>query len=194
MFCCLINKIAKIETGYAFQAKDRSERMHRLPYPPHAMGEKSYPRVHEGIMKFIRDDIDAQKYAIDHGKPMVFTYSEFYSSEDVQVDVLNSFMKQFSFDGSVDIDIYPLNHLYYVLRNQLVEKKRLDRIPNENFVKVLLERDPYESQGNISCNVCNINHIFTSIHENSFNNILITFVLFLFRSFTKRRMLHNTVH
>lgn len=142
---------AEIETGYAFQAKDLSERTHRLPYPPDAMGEKDFFRVHEDIMRFIRDDSDAKKYAIDDGKPMVFTYSEYYSSE-AQEDILNSFMKQFSSDGCINIDIYSLNYLYYVLRNQLVAKKRLDSIPNENFVKVLLEHDPYESQGNISCN------------------------------------------
>lgn len=140
--------------GFAYQAKHRSESSHRLPYPPNAMGQKNFFFVHEDIMRFIGEDKDAKKYAIDEGKPMVFTYSEFYASEESQVDVLKSFMQQFSRDGNINLDIYPLNYLYYALRNQLVEKNLLESIPNENFVKILLERDPYESQGGISCQVC----------------------------------------
>lgn len=134
--------------GMAFTAKDYSEKTHRLPPPPNAFGEKNYSRVIYEMEKFMAKD----KKGFDGGKPIVFTYVDQYASEDDQIEVLKSFMEQFS-DAELFFDLYPLTRLFYTLQKELAARGRGDDIPNENFCHVFLSRDPYETIGGISCPV-----------------------------------------
>lgn len=141
--------VERVELGLAYTAKAHSESTHRLPTPPNAFGENNFGRVLYEIQKFLKDDTET----FDGGKQMVFTYADPYASEENQIDVLNSFMDQFSGGKGVTFDIYPLTRLFYVLQKELAAQGRCDDIPNENFSNVFLSRDPYEVSGGISCQV-----------------------------------------
>lgn len=139
-----------IELGYAYTAKAHSETCHRLPTPTKAFGETNLGRVLYEIHKFIKDDDSA----FDGGNPMVFTYADPYASEDSQMDVLKSFIQQFTANrNDAKFDLYPLTRLFYALQKELAVRGRCDDIPNENFSNVFLSRDPYETIGGISCQV-----------------------------------------
>lgn len=141
----------KIALGYAYTARAHSESTHRLPLPPDAYGEKNFNRVWYDIQKFM--EMDKNDKAFDGGKPMVFTFTDSYSSEANQLNVLKSFMKQFVGDELLPIDLYPLTRLFYTLRNELAARGRADEVPNEKYCEIFLEKDPYETLAGISCSV-----------------------------------------
>lgn len=113
------------------------------------MGEKNFGRVWCEIQKFMGND----DKAFDGGKPIVFTFHDPYSSEESQMDVLKSFLKQFTGSETLPIDLYPLTRLFYTLRNELAARGRVDKVPSEQFCETFLSNDPYETHGGISCKV-----------------------------------------
>lgn len=143
-----MQQIEEVETGFAWTAKDRSERVHKLPPPPNAMGRKDFQEIYDEIISFISE----KTCRIDTGNPIVFTEADFDDESDSQVRVLESFMKQFS-GRSNKIDIYPINHLFYAMTKQLAARNRCDDIRNENCVRIMLSYDPYDANGKICCKV-----------------------------------------
>lgn len=137
-----------MEIKFGWTAVERSQRVHKLPVPPKAMGRKDFHEIYDDIIGFISD----KTYRVDTGNPIVFTDADFDDELDSQVLVLESFMKQFS-GRSNKIDIYPINHLFYALTKQLAARNRCEDIRNENCVRVMLSYDPYDANGKICCKV-----------------------------------------
>lgn len=138
-----------MELGYAYTVKAHSESTHRLPPPPNALGEANFGRILYEIQNFMKEDAEA----FDGGKQMVFAYADPYSNQDDQLDVLDSFIKQFSGGKPVNFVIYPLRRLFYAIRKELAAQGRTDDVPNEIFCNAFLSKDPYETFGGISCDV-----------------------------------------
>lgn len=139
--------------GYLADAKEHVERTHRTPVPGMdvSIGENDLRRVHSRIMNFL------QIYGepLDNGKPIVFTYADKCSANDNQVNVLKSFMRSFSDDGEVHIDIFPLEQLFITLRKTLSEKNFINPL-SDNFADVIMSREPFDVLPSVSCQVCKV--------------------------------------
>lgn len=140
--------------GYLAEAKEHVERTHRTPIPgmDESIGESDLRRVHSKIMNFLK----MYGEPLDNGKPIVFTYTDKYSVNDNQVNVLKSFMRSFSDDGEVNIDIFPLEQLFITLRKALSEKEFDEPLPNDNFADVIMSRDPFDVVPGVGCQVCKV--------------------------------------
>lgn len=148
----LFIRIGRPEMGYLAEAKDHAEKTHCTPVPgmDESIGEKNLCHIHFRIMDFLK------KYGepLDNRKPIVFAYTDKYSDTDNQVNVLKSFMRLFSDDGEVHIDIFPLEQLFITLRKVLSERDLADPLPNDNFADVIMSRDPFDIIPGVSCQVC----------------------------------------
>lgn len=147
-------RIGRPQLGYMAEAKDHVERTHRTPVPgmDESIGDPDMSHVNFGIMNFLK------KYGerLDNRKPIVFTYTDKYSVNDNQVNVLKSFMRLFSSsssDGGVEIDIFPLEQLFITLRKVLTEKNLIEPLPNDSFADIIMSRDPFDVVPGVSCKV-----------------------------------------
>lgn len=138
--------------GYLANANDHTEATHRLPIPFIAaseIGEKDFHRIDYSIKKFLIED----GQCFDGGKPIVFTYTDRYSAENHQISVLKSFMTTFSHHNQLEIDIFPLERLFVILRSKLADMERIAPLPNEHFADIIMSRDPFDATIGISCEV-----------------------------------------
>lgn len=103
----------------------------------------------------IKEFMKPNRTAHDGGKPMVFTFTENHlkNSDQNQIDVLKSFMKQFVGRETLPIDLYPLDRLFYTLRKELAARGRVDAVPSVHICADFLSNDPFEITNGISCNV-----------------------------------------
>ncbi|KAG4078256.1 hypothetical protein HA402_003937 [Bradysia odoriphaga] len=79
----------KVPLGYLFDAKDNSEKTHRLPIPPHSKGERNYKRI-----------LDQMKMFMGEPMPILFTSKE-------NIAMIKSFIQSFiDFGNNGDIESY----------------------------------------------------------------------------------------
>lgn len=137
-----------IDLGYAADAKNHSEDTHKLPIPPHALGERHFHAAFHNIWKVLTKVSASKRF--DDGKPFVFTYANDYTSEEDNVFMLKSVLSQLS-NQEAPIDVYPLSRLFFVLATNLFEIDRFQKVENISIVNMLLSRDSYDHTSGFSC-------------------------------------------
>lgn len=136
-------EIGTVTIGYAFEAKDRSEKVHRLEPPPQAMGDTRYERVYNGILNVLNVS-PGQTFSKDNTKrPFVFTREE-------DVEMMESILDQLSDQQwRQTFDVFHLELLF----NQLKNKVEMDRGHEKlriTVTSVFIEQDRYDATPNIS--------------------------------------------
>lgn len=101
-----------VQTGYAFEAKDRYERIHRLPPPPDAMGESHYDKIFLSILDILGIKLSDRYEKGDENRPMVFIRNEDMTMMESILDQLayeNPWRKMF--------DLFDFEILFNELKN-----------------------------------------------------------------------------
>lgn len=136
-----------VELGYAADAKAHADSTHKLPIPPNAYGETNFNEVYQEIWNLLTEE---SHYQFDNGKPFVFTYTNDCSTEEENILMLKSFMRQLTPNES-PIDVYPLSRLLFILTANLSAIDRCQSIDNISIAKMVLSRDTYEHRSGFSC-------------------------------------------
>lgn len=127
--------------GYAADAKDRSDKTHRLPPPPNAKGQKNYRILLDEMVRFMGDTKPL---------PPLFTTKE-------EIPVIKSFINEFCADGSDDPDrfrVWPLHQLFFNIKEEAVKYSPAGESIKSIFVaETLLNRDTYVYATSGACNV-----------------------------------------
>lgn len=131
-----------VAIGYAFEAKDRSEKIHRLPPHPDAMGEKDYSKIYQDIL----DVIDARPNDVfdknDPRRPCVFTRKQ-------DIEMIESILDQLSDNQWTQVfDVFELELLFNELKNKVEGADEPIRVSVTNG---LIEQDRYDATPDISC-------------------------------------------
>lgn len=136
-----------IQTGYAFEAKDRSERIHRLPTPPEAMGETKYDKIFSSILDILGIGPNDTYPKEDERRPMVFT-------RKADIPMMESILDELSIDRlwRDRFDLFELETLFNELKN--VADYDLDNPQNKIPMAVssyYIEQDRFDLTPGISC-------------------------------------------
>lgn len=136
--------VGTVTLGYAFEAKNRSEKYHRLPPPTSAMGEKDYEKVYAGIL----DVLDARHGQIfdkdDDRRPCVFIQQQ-------DTEMIESILDQLSDkQWSQTFDVFHLELLFNQLKN-LVQQQQGEEPLRISVTNAFIEQDRYDATPNISC-------------------------------------------
>lgn len=81
-----------VQVGYAFEAKDRYERIHRLPPPPDAMGETHFDKIFASILDILGIKATDRYPKGDEHRPMVFIRKE-------DMPMIESILDQMAYDN-----------------------------------------------------------------------------------------------
>lgn len=129
---------------YAFEAKDRSEKVHRLPVPPDAMGEKNYETIYTAILDVIGARPGETFDKKDERRPCVFIRKQ-------DIEMIESILNQLS-DNKWEqtFDVFELELLFHRLKNKS-SRDDADPIPI-TVTSGFIQNDRYEMTKNISCN------------------------------------------
>lgn len=102
-----------VELGYAFEAKDNSEKYHRLPPPPNALGERNYEKVYTGILDVLGVRSGQIFGKDDEQRPYIFTRKQ-------DTDMIESILDQLSNQQWTHIlDVFELEFLFNLLKNKV---------------------------------------------------------------------------
>lgn len=127
--------------GYLFEAKDYSEKTHRLPIPPSAKGERNYKAILNEIDNFMGN---RSKLA------PLFTLRD-------QIPIITSFISQFCGFCDVDPDrypVYPLHQIFYDVKEEAVKNSiNGNSFRSIHIAENLLNRDNFAYLPNTACNV-----------------------------------------
>lgn len=133
-----------VRIGYAFEAKDRSERYHRLTPPPNAIGEKRFDRIYAGILDVMGVRSGQTFEKDDPRRPCVFIRKE-------DVEMIESILDQLSDKQWTEtFDIFDLELLFYELKNKVSTLHDRQSIPI-TVTSHFIEKDSYDATPNISC-------------------------------------------
>lgn len=135
----------QIPLGFAFEAKDFSEKTHRLPCPPRAIGETDFARIFERTLEILATGNDDEH----KGKPMVFVL-EGVNNENVRM--VRSFFQQFS-DDYEKIDVLPLTRLFLELKLKAAKNGKENVVNTIHVARLFMERNPFSFSREISCSV-----------------------------------------
>lgn len=131
-----------MELDYAFEAKVNSEKYHRLPPPPDALGEQSYEKVYTGILDVLGVRSGQIFEKGDERRPYVFTRKQ-------DTDMIESILDQLSNQQWTQIfDVFELELLFNILKNKVDFESEPLRITVTN---AFIEQDRYDATPNISC-------------------------------------------
>lgn len=105
-----------VKVGYAFETKDYSERIHRIPPPgsPDAMGEKDYNKIYAGILDVIGIETDEKYEKHNILRPCLYVRKD-------DIEMIESVLDQLSFDMKwrEKFDIFELELLFNELKNAI---------------------------------------------------------------------------
>uniref|UniRef100_A0A1A9X579 HMG box domain-containing protein n=1 Tax=Glossina brevipalpis TaxID=37001 RepID=A0A1A9X579_9MUSC len=124
--------------GRQYEAQHHSETTHNLPLPPDAMGDKNLGKIYNSMLKFVRT---ADNY------PPLYTLQE---SIKVVVSVLD-FLKSDLDATNIHLNIYPIQYLFYVMKESTCEQGELDKPKSFHITDAYFERDYFEYQSGIAC-------------------------------------------
>ncbi|XP_055309099.1 protein maelstrom 2-like [Sitodiplosis mosellana] len=137
-----------VTIGYAFEAKDRSEKVHRLPPPPNALGEKDYEKIYSTILGVL-DVVPGQKFEKnDERRPCVFIRREDIEMIESILDQLSDHTWQNTFD------VFDFNLLFNRLKNKVEVETKAGLSVDPIRITVsdsFIEQDRYDATPNISC-------------------------------------------
>lgn len=104
----------KCEMGYAWTAKDHSQKIHHLPTPPDAMGEKDYDKLYGEILDILGIRRDQFFRNDDKQRPRVFVRQQ-------DIKMIESILKQLA--GPVNwkeqFDVWEFEYLFYAMKNAI---------------------------------------------------------------------------
>ncbi|KAG4080743.1 hypothetical protein HA402_005923 [Bradysia odoriphaga] len=129
----------KVPLGYLFDAKDNSEKTHRLPIPPHSKGERNYKRI-----------LDQMKMFMGEPMPILFTSKE-------NIAMIKSFIQSFiDFGNNGDIEsyrVYPLHQLFFQIKENAVKNSDIERksFKSIHIAEEHLKRDDYAYLAGTAC-------------------------------------------
>lgn len=101
-----------VQVGYAFEAKDRYERIHRLNPPPDAVGESNYDNIFASILDILGIKLTDRYPQGDERRPMVFIRKE-------DMPMIESILDQLAYDNPWRemFDLFELEVLFNELKN-----------------------------------------------------------------------------
>lgn len=101
-----------VQTGYAFEAKDRYERIHRLPPPPDAMGESNFDKIFTSILDILGIKSTDRYPKGDERRPMVFIRKE-------DISMIESILDQLAYDNPWRemFDVFEFETFFNELKN-----------------------------------------------------------------------------
>lgn len=136
-----------VKVGYAFEAKDRSERLHHMPPPPNAMGEKDYNVIYSGILDILGIGLESIYEKEDPRRPCVFVRQE-------DMEMLESILNQLSYDmrWKSQFDLFALEQLFYELKNAVDfdPEQPQKKIPI-TVTSYFIQQDRFDLTPNIAC-------------------------------------------
>lgn len=135
--------IETVAIGYAYEAKEHSERRHRLPPPPDALGEKNYGTIYTALLNVLGVKPGDQFEKSDRRRPCVFTRKEDTEMIESILDQLSDQQWQQTFD------VFEFELLFNELKNKVDVDTGPIRITLTN---AFIEQDRYDATPNISCN------------------------------------------
>lgn len=100
----------KCEIGYAWTAKEHSEKTHRLATPPNADGVQDYDSLYDEILSILgirRDQVFSKD---DQQRPRVFVRQQ-------DIKMIKSILKQLAVDWKDQFDVFEFEYLFYVMKN-----------------------------------------------------------------------------
>lgn len=132
----------EVAIGYAYEAKLRSEKVHRLPPPTNAMGEKNYETIYKAMLDVIEVRPDQRFDKSDDRRPCVFIRKE-------DTEMIESVLDQLSDQQWKEtFDVFELELLFNRLKNKANDDFEPIRISVTNS---FIEQDRYDATPNISC-------------------------------------------
>lgn len=129
----------KVPLGYQFDAKDNSEKTHRLPIPPYCKGEKNYRFILSEMKKFMGEPT-----------PILFTSKE-------NIAMIKSFIQAFADFGNNDeiqrYRVYPLHQLFFEIKEMAVKNSPIERksFKSIHIAEEHLRRDDYAYLAGTAC-------------------------------------------
>lgn len=142
--CQLRSHTGTICSGYAFEAKERSEKFHHLPTPPAAYGEKRFEVIYDQVLDMLGIKRSDRFPLNDVNRPCVFILKE-------KIEMIRSILQQLSQVAQVDyndqFDVFELELLLNEVRNVFETD---DQLPI-SITNAQLERDQFDSVANLSC-------------------------------------------
>lgn len=100
------------EMGYAWEAKDHSQKIHHLPTPPDALGEKDFDKLYDRILDILGIRRNQSFSKDDKQRPRIFVRKQ-------DIKVIKSILKQLA--GRVNwkehFDVWEFETLFYVMKN-----------------------------------------------------------------------------
>lgn len=130
--------------GFAADAKEYSEKTHRLPPPPDAKGDDKYERVYAGILDVIGVRPGETFTRDDKQRPCLFTRKE-------DVEMIESILDQLSQrEWRETFDVFTLELLFYELKREVGKTIGENPFP-QTVTNDLIAQDRYDTTPNISC-------------------------------------------
>lgn len=129
----------KVPLGYQFDAKDNSEKTHRLPIPPKAKGEANYEIILDNMKTFMGDPT-----------PILFTTKE-------NIAMIKSFIQAFiDFGNNDDLEryrVYPLHQLFFEIKEMAVKSNPVERksFKSIHIAEEHLRREDYAYLAGTAC-------------------------------------------
>uniref|UniRef100_A0A336KZF2 CSON001911 protein n=1 Tax=Culicoides sonorensis TaxID=179676 RepID=A0A336KZF2_CULSO len=127
--------------GYRWEITDHHNKTHKLPIPPHALGEEEYEKVLQDMLELFCEE----RSAVEEVFPILVLESEMHMAECI----LNEFLDKAELEYDA-IQILPLTYFFHKLR-VAVDKIYLETESQFSFAIAMshLERDQYQYyQGN----------------------------------------------
>lgn len=111
------------------------------------MGEKNFRSVYNRIMDIVRPNMSNGL----RDKPMMFVGPNDDGEENIPM--IQSFLKQFSGDEQSGIDVFPMTRLFLEMKLKVAKNGKQNAIDNIHLARILLERNPFGIDRDISCKV-----------------------------------------
>lgn len=126
--------------GHQFEAQHHSETTHNLPLPPNALGEKNLGSIYNDVLNFIRDE-SSNDY------PPIYTHRDGIHIVESVLD----FLKADVGANNIDLNIYPIQYLFYIMKEATCEVGELEKPKSFYITDAYFERDFFEYQIGIAC-------------------------------------------
>ncbi|XP_013105572.2 protein maelstrom 1 [Stomoxys calcitrans] len=126
--------------GHQYEAQHHADTTHNLPLPPMALGDKNLGNIYNEVLNFIRD-------------PETNSYSPLYTLKECIhiVDSVLEFLKADNGANNLDLKIYPIQYLFYIMKEATCEVGEIEKPSSFYITDAYFERDFYEYQIGIGC-------------------------------------------
>ncbi|XP_017471127.1 PREDICTED: protein maelstrom 1-like [Rhagoletis zephyria] len=126
--------------GLHYEAQHHSETSHKLPLPPNAKGESNLGLIYNNVVDFIRDE-NTGEY------PPIYTHRDSITIVESVLEFLKSDLNA----NSVELKIYSIQYLFYILKEATSEMGEVEQPKSHYITDAYFERDFFEYQTGIAC-------------------------------------------